>query len=265
MDETGQRIDRLTIAGIALIMMPLMTMWHEIGGHAAACAALGGRIATIGAFYVDCSGLSGLPKVAVSCAGVAVNILLGLVAFAAWRHARSNWARVICWLLFVSQGFVASGYFAFSGLIGVGDLAPGAQGGLGVLPHPWMVRGAETLFGIAIYALLIRAGIRTLGDMLGRSPSTAPARRALCHTYYLTCGVAALAVGLFNPLGLFILLASAAASSFGGLAGFISIGFDVPHGEDMRAFVVGRKPLLLVAGAIVTAAFAVILGPSRHF
>ncbi len=265
MAEPAQRIDRLTVAGIALAMMPLMTMWHEIGGHAAACAALGGRIATIGAFYVDCDGLSGLPKVAVSCAGVAVNILLGLVAFAAWRHAKGRWAPILCWLLFVSQGFVASGYFAFSGIFGVGDLAPGADGGLGVLPHPWLIRGVEAALGIAIYALLIRAGIRTLGDMLGRSPSTAPARRALCHTYYLTCGVAAITVGLFNPLGLFILLASAAASSFGGLAGFISIGFDVPHGANVRAFVLGRKPLLLVVGAIVTVAFAAILGPSRHF
>ena len=42
-----------------MLLMPLLTMWHEIGGHAAACAVQGGHGATIGAFYVDCTGLAG--------------------------------------------------------------------------------------------------------------------------------------------------------------------------------------------------------------
>jgi len=265
MADSRASIDRPSVAGLALIMLPLMTMWHEIGGHAATCAALGGRIVAIGAFYVDCDGLSGFPRLAVSCAGVAVNIVLALVAYGLWRRARNDWARVVLWLLFLSQGFVASGYFAFSGLIGVGDLAPGEHGGLGIVPYPLALRVAETVLGAIVYSRLIRFGINSLGDMLGRSEATAPARRALCHTYYLTCGVAAVLVGLFNPLGLFILLASAAASSFGGLAGFISIGFNVPHGDGVRGFVIERKLWVLAVGFLVTLGFAAGLGPSVQF
>jgi hypothetical protein len=265
MSESRQSIDRLSVIGLALIMMPLMTMWHEIGGHAAACAAFGGRVVAIGAFYADCDGLSGLPRIVMSCAGVAVNALLAVVAYLLWRRANGDWARLVLWLLFLSQGFVASGYFAFSGIIGVGDLAPGADGGLGPVAYPLAVRIAEALFGIVIYSRLIRLGINSLGDMLGRSPATAPARRTLCHTFYLTCGVAAVVVGLFNPLGLFILLASAAASSFGGLAGFISIGFSVPHGDGQRGFVIERKSWIVGLGAVVTIGFAALLGPSMRF
>src|SRR3569623_1239246 len=49
-DET-QRIDLATIIGLGMQLKPVLTMWHEIGGHAAACAVLGGHVATIGAFY----------------------------------------------------------------------------------------------------------------------------------------------------------------------------------------------------------------------
>ena len=51
------QVDFVTIAGLALLAMPLLTIWHEIGGHAAACVAMGGKVTEIGAFYVQCSGL----------------------------------------------------------------------------------------------------------------------------------------------------------------------------------------------------------------
>jgi len=57
---------------------------------------------------------------------------------------------------------------------------------------------------------------------------------------------------------------SAAASSFGGNAGFISIGFARPSGTDERGLVVGRNWGILAAGVLVAGAFAV-LGPSMRF
>src|SRR3546814_12183550 len=68
---------------------------------------------------------------------------------------------------------------------------------------------------------------------------------------------------LLNPVGLFILLMSAAASSFGGLAGFISIGFAVPKGATETGFAVGRRWPLFVAGLLATLAFALILEIGR--
>ena len=56
----------MTITGWGLLLMPLLTIWHEIGGHAAACALQGGRVTTIGAFYVDCDGPVGSGNILVA-------------------------------------------------------------------------------------------------------------------------------------------------------------------------------------------------------
>src|SRR3546814_7214736 len=82
-----------------LLLMPLLTMWHEVGGHAAACALQGGRVTEIGAFYADCDGLAGLPRRIVALAGVGVNTLLALAAYALWRRARGDFARLLLWLI----------------------------------------------------------------------------------------------------------------------------------------------------------------------
>ncbi|WP_288933863.1 hypothetical protein [uncultured Sphingomonas sp.] len=123
-----QTIDRFTLIGWAMFLMPVLTMWHEIGGHAAMCALQGGRIEEIGAFYVKCRGLTGLPDVLVACAGAAVNVLLSLVAFALWRRAASDAARIVWWLVWLTQAFVAAGYPAFSGITGAGDFGIGRGG-----------------------------------------------------------------------------------------------------------------------------------------
>ncbi len=265
MADEAQRIDVATIIGLGILLMPVLTMWHEIGGHAAACAVEGGHVATIGAFYVDCEGLSGAAQLLVSCAGVLVDSVLALVAFALWRRATGDMARLTLWLIWVTKAFVAAGYFCFSGATGAGDLGPGVGGGIGPLPLPYLWRAAELAGGIAVYLLLVRAAIRTLTAMLGDAPATGPARRVIAHGYYATIGVAAVLVGLLNPIGIFITIMSAAASSFGGTAGMISIGFAVPRGPTTKSFVIGRSWAIIVVGVVVFVGFALVLGPSQHF
>jgi hypothetical protein len=261
----ASRVDIVTVAGLGLLLMPLLTMWHEIGGHAAACALQGGRVTEIGAFYANCDGLSGLPRRIVALAGVGVNALLAIAAYALWTRARGDFARLLLWLVWVSEGFVAAGYFLFSGASGVGDLGPGVDGGIGPLANPGLWRIGEFLFGLLVYIWLIRRAIAALTAMLGASPATGPTRRAVAHIYYLVAGIAAVLTGLLNPVGLFITLMSAAASSFGGLAGFISIGFAVPKGTAETGFAVGRSWPLFAAGLFATLAFVLILGPSITF
>lgn len=265
MADEAQRVDIATVVGLGMLLMPVLTMWHEIGGHAAACAVQGGHVATIGAFYVECQGLTRLPSVLVACAGVAVDSVLALLAFASWRRARGDLARLTLWLIWVTKAFVAAGYFCFSGATGVGDLGPGAHGGIGPLPLPYLWRAGELGIGIFAYVLLVRAAIRTLTAMLGDSAATGPARRIIAHGYYATIGVAAVLVGLLNPVGIFITIMSAAASSFGGNAGMISVGFTVPGGPRTRPFVIDRNWAIVATGAVVLVCFALILGPSEHF
>ncbi len=262
--QTG-RIDPFTIVGLAMLLLPLTTMWHEIGGHAAACFIQGGHVATIGAFYVDCTGLSGLPRTIVACAGVAVDMVLAALAWAMWRRATGDLARLVLWYLWIGKGFVAAGYFCFSGVTGVGDLGATADGGIGPLANPWVWRGVFLFIGGVAYWQLISAGIRSLNAMLGNTTGSKRARQTIAHLYYLSLGIVAVLVGLLNPLGIFITVLSAMASSFGGNAGLISIGFAVPHGQTVRNFAIARSWGIVISGLAVTLAFAVILGPSQHF
>lgn len=260
-----RHIDKLTMVGWGMLLMPLLTMWHEIGGHAAFCAAQGGHVTTIGAFYVECD-VSGEPAILlVACAGVLVNILLSLVAWLFWRGSRSDRVRLPLWLIWVSEGFVAAGYFLFSGLSAFGDLGVGKGGGFEHLHDPLAIRIAEVIIGGAAYFVLVKAAIRSLASMIGNGPRTEIARRSIGHLYYATAGIAAVIVGLANPVGIVITIMSAAASSFGGLAGFITIGFATASEGEPKEFAIERNWVVIVLGAVTLAAFALILGPSRHF
>lgn len=260
-----QRVDFLTVAGWGFVLMPLLTMWHEIGGHAAACVVQGGHVATLGAFYVDCVGLSGLPDVIVACAGVTVNLLLAIVAHGLWRRATGDASRIVLWLVWVSEAFVASGYFLFSGATGFGDLGIGKGGSLSGLDLAWPVQVGEILFGVASYVLLVRAAIQALDAMIGKGPETRRARRLIAHVYYASVGMAAVLVGLLNPLGIVITVLSAAASSFGGLAGFISIGFAAGTEGVARPVLFPRNLLVVGLGLVMAVGFGAVLGPSVQF
>lgn len=253
-------VDRPTMIGWALVLMPLLTMAHEIGGHAAACAAQGGDVAEIGAFYVRCRGLSGAADIAVALAGVVVNVVLAVLAHAAWRRATTDRARLLLWLVWLTQAFVAAGYLAFSGLTGVGDLGLARGGGLAPLGLPRALGLVEAAVGIAAYTLLVTAGIRTLDAMTGGDTAARSARTAITTGYYATAGGAAVVVGLLNPVGLFVTILSAAASTLGGLAGLIPVGRTL-RGTPARPFAIRRDLRVLALGIALTAAFALVLGP----
>lgn len=258
---TMQRVDWLTMAGWGMLLMPLLTMWHEIGGHAAACVLQGGYTAAVGAFYVQCEGLSRWPDALVAVAGVLVNVALSLAALLLWRRRRADHARLVLWLIWVGEAFVAAGYLCFSGVTGAGDLGTAPGGSLSWLPMPLAWRVAEIVAGVLTYILVVRAGIRALSDMLGTGAETRPARCRIAHPFYLASGLGAVLVGLLNPVGLFITIMSAAASSFGGLAGFISIGFAARGPDAPRMFIIRRNWAVIATGALTLLIFAAVLGP----
>lgn len=259
------KVDALAMIGWGTLLMPLLTTWHEIGGHAAFCAAQGGHVSTIGAFYVECTELSGIANVIVACAGVLMNAILAIVAYWCWRHARRDSDRLVLWLIWVSEAFVAAGYFLFSGITGYGDLGVRSGGSLIGAPYPLAFQVAETIIGGVSYFLLVRAAIRTLKAMIGSGPQSRDSHRRIAHIYYATVGFGAVVVGLMNPVGIKITIMSAAASSFGGLAGFISIGYAVGGSGSAKPFIINRQWSIIVCGAAMLAAFAAIFGPSRHF
>jgi hypothetical protein len=263
---THPRIDLVTVAGLALLLMPLLTMAHEIGGHAAMCLATGGTVTELGAFYAQCSNTGDTARRLVALAGMGADAVLGALAFVVWRKwLSSDLARLCGWYVWLSLTFSAAGYFLFSGVSGMGDLGPGPGGGIGPLPQPLLWRAVFAVGGGLAYWHLARTGMMTLNSMIGQGPETRSARRSAAHGYYAALCLAAVLASLPNPVGLFITLASATAASFGGKAGMISIGYATRESGEARAFVVERSWPLFAAGLAASLAFAAVLGPTLRF
>lgn len=260
------QIDLVTVTGLALLLMPLLTMAHEIGGHAAMCAATGGRLVEVGAFYVNCDSPTDMARRLVAVAGMVVDAGLGALAFLAWRKLlKGDLARLVGWYVWLSLTFSAAGYFLFSGVSGIGDLGPDGDGGIGPLPYAWVWRVVFALGGGMAYWHLVKVGMKTLNSMIGQGPETKTARRRVAHGFYATLCLAAVLASLPNPVGLFVTLASATAASFGGKAGLISIAYATHDAGEARTFSVGRSWPLFAAGLAASLAFAAVLGPTLRF
>jgi len=262
--ETSPSIDRWTLTGLGLLLLPLLTMAHELGGHALTCVALGWRPTELGAYYVECPGATGWAGRAVAMAGTGMDVLVAILAFLAWRRVRRPLPKLALWIVFVVKGMVAAGYWLFSGVSGFGDWGPGAGGGIGPLPEPWLWRIGLAVAGLLAYIGVVKLAIRTLDAMLGGGEQAARVRRQVAMTVYIVGGASALLVSLLNPHGFVIVLLSAVASTFGGTAGLFNVAYRPAGDGEPAEFRIGRNYPLLVAGAVVTLLFAAVLGPTLY-
>ncbi|HEX8778328.1 MAG TPA: hypothetical protein VF738_09415 [Rhodanobacter sp.] len=249
---------------MGLLLLPLLTMAHELGGHALTCVALGWRPTELGAYYIECPGATGWAGRAVAMAGTGMDVLVAILAFLAWRRVRRPLPKLALWIVFVVKGMVAAGYWLFSGVSGFGDWGPGAGGGIGPLPAPWLWRIGLAVAGLLAYIGVVKLAIRTLDAMLGGGEQAARLRRQVAMTVYIVGGASALLVSLLNPHGFVIVLMSAVASTFGGTAGLFNVAYRPVRPEPAAAFRIGRHPALLLAGLVMTLAFALALGPTLY-
>lgn len=256
------QVDLVSICGLALLLMPVLTMAHELGGHAATCLATHGKLTAIGTFYIDCDSATLPARRLVSLAGPVMDGVLAVLLYQVWRRLRGDWPRLIAWYCWLVCAFEAAGYLLFSGLLGLGDLGPTGDGGLAPVAHPLLWQAGLTIAGFVAYVALVAAGQRTLTAMIGSGLATRNTRRTIAHGFYATYVVAAIIASLPNPHGLEIILTSALASSGGALAGMINIGFGARgegHGVPFR---IGRSRVALALGLATTITFALVLGPT---
>jgi len=251
-----------TVVGLALLLLPLLTMAHELLGHALACVATGHQPGQLGAYYVECDGATGWSRRLVAMAGTGVDVLVACLGLLLWRRARRPLPRLMWWIVFTVKGMVAAGYWMFSGVTNLGDWGPAAGGGIGPLPWPWLWRGLLFAAGLVAYIAITRKAIAMMGTMLGGGPAAQRTQWTVAMTLYVVGGLAAVLVSLFNPLGIFITLVSAVASSFGGTAGLFNVAYARQSALPPSDFAVARYPSLLLAGVAVTIAFAAVLGPT---
>lgn len=266
---TRRGIDLPTLVAIAALCGVVSTQIHEGLGHGGACIALGERANAWGAYYFDCAlERSSLAHVRiVAMAGSTMNLLLAIVAallFRATPPDRST-ARFGWWLLATLNAFVWAGYFLFSGVSGLGDWGVEQGGVLTGVANPWPWRVVLAVGGFAIYWKCAALAMRALGTMTGNDAVGRPQAKLLATSSYATIGVIAILVGLLNPQGVVILLASAAASSLGGASGLLWGQNMLRPGTTARSFMLPRNVALIVTAIVVVAAETVVLGPTVTF
>ncbi|MBW8882248.1 MAG: hypothetical protein JF615_12745 [Asticcacaulis sp.] len=261
---TASKPDILTLAGMAAVVFTFTTLMHEGLGHGGACLAVGAQPVAWGAYYFDCDTHAGPPWKwqAVAAAGSTVNLILCVLSYVALKAALANGKRgltaLLLWLLFALDGFTWAGYFLFSGIGGIGDWGTGSHNVLDGVPNAMMWRIAMAAGGGLAYVLIGRAAGRLLGQITGEDRK---AGRRIATTFYLAGGTVSVLIGLLNPVGLFVLLASAAASSFGGASGMLWLPRFIKGGND-GSYTAPRNWLWVIVGVAATAAYALILGPT---
>lgn len=261
--------DLPTLVAISSLAYLLDTALHEHLGHGLACAALGGSIKEAGAFYVDChyAGMGSLNIRLVALAGPLVSLLVGLSGFAVLRRLNTASAHLkfFVWLLASLGLMTATGYLLFSGVSGLGDFGFGPDGALLGWSPEWLWRILLSLLGALTYGLTIRQMLRTLSDMLGGSGSERPQQaQRLALTAYLTGGLVSVLIGLLNPQGIFILLASAAAASLGGSSALAwAMRFVSPNAPTPKPLMtLPRQWVWIGVGLLFTLIYGLLLGPS---
>jgi hypothetical protein len=124
-----------------------------------------------------------------------------------------------------------------------------------------MWRVGLVLLGVASYFASMLAIAAKMRPFVGKSGSSGRLRR-LCWTPYFTEGILAGTGGLFNPLGLFYVIASALPSTLGANAGMLSLPSMMRRwsGEERQVEAVGSSVGWIAASAFASLLFIVVLG-----
>jgi hypothetical protein len=254
MAHMPSRHSKATIVSMAVIAIGTTALLHEGVGHGVT-AWLRGDVPT----ELTSNHLSSLHEDRwVQAGGTLVNLAAGVFALIS-SHLAGNRAnlRYFCWLLAAKNLFSGAGYFMFSGIIGFGDWQQVILG----LPHQALWRTSMAIFGAALYALfarLLAISIRPFiverreYNVVGRLP-------------YLAACIFSCLAGLFDPLGLKLLLVSTIPAAFGGSSGMLWLDSLMPRTPPSDPLAVRRSPSWWVAGLLFGVAYILILGRGIEF
>lgn len=259
-------LDRLTIVAIAVLAYSLANIVHEGLGHGGACILLGARPTMFNAifFNYDETTASDTVQRLIAAAGSIVNVVVGLpiVALIRRRGELPTALRYFLWLFTAVNLLTPFGYLMYSGVGGIGDWARVIRGA-----EPAIVfRVGMSAIGAWLYFIVApRMLMPALDPFLGIDPAERPRRAKMLMLLPYFVGAATLiSAGVFNPLGVQIVLISAAAASLGGtslLAWYYvkprtpsALAQDPPLG-------IARSRGWVATAALVLAVFVLVLGP----
>lgn len=217
--------DLWTLIAVSALAYIVTVALHEHAGHTAACLLLGGHPREMGAFYMNCDyqGMSAIAVRLVALAGPVVSVLFGLLCLAMVQAPHSRATIYLLWLMGTVSLLQGTGYLLFSGVSGLGDLGTEEPGAFfsGASPE-WLWRAVLTIAGIVAYMAAVYFALSRILPQLsgaGRSQLAVPHRAAVVS--YAAGVLTYLAVGVFNPEGLHIVLVSVLPSSMGATTGLL--------------------------------------------
>lgn len=259
-------LDAFTIGAISVLSCVLGDFLHEGVGHGGACLLVGAKPLVLSSVHFECSADSRL----VDAGGTLMNLLAAAIFFALVRltsRAFPRW-KYFFWLSMTTNLYAGTGYFLFSGIGGFGDWAAFIQG----LGPPALWRIGLTILGAVTYFLAALLSMRELRPLIG-SDAELRYRRAvrLSAIPYFCGGILMCIAGALNPVGMILVLISAAAASFGGTSGllwapnWLRRGTMIPYGPHAEPLPIRRSWPLVAASAVAAIAFIAILGPSVRF
>ena len=250
---------KATIISMAVLAIAISSALHEAVGHGL-IALLRGDIPT----ELTSNHLSDLrPDLIVDAGGTLVNLAAGTLAMTAsyLSGCRAN-LRYFLWLVGCFNLMDGSGYFLFSGILGLGDWQQVIAG----LPHYVALRIGMSLVGVVLYGFVVQTIARllepfcpdttdlSLYNTLGRIP------------YYASCFFYCLA-GAFDPLGLKVFFLSTIPAAFGGNCGLMwADRFLARRSADRGVpLTVPRQSAWWIAAVILGSFYILILGRGIHF
>jgi hypothetical protein len=258
--------DALTVGSIGVLAYMLGNVLHEAVGHGGACLLVGAKPLVLSSVHFECS----LDNRFVMAGGTLVNVLAGAAFFALGRLTGRRHPRLkyFFWIAMTVNLFSATGYFLFSGVGGFGDWGEFIQG----LGPQWLWRVALAVFGAATYLLAGRISLLELRPLIGSNKE----QRYRCAVRlsaipYFAGGILMCIAGALNPVGMILILMSAAASTFGGTSGllwttdWLNRGTLIPSGPPAEPMPIYKSWPLIAATCALAVAFVAILGPSVRF
>jgi hypothetical protein len=248
--------DRLTLIGISALACILQNVLHEGLGHGLTAWLSGARHVAISTVALQ----SDIATPWISANGTVANLLFGAAFWLVLLKPRRYRPATRYFLVLAMAGnlFTGAGYFLFSGAFNFGDWAEVIRG---LQPH-WMWRAGLVVVGVASYyasMLVVAAGMKPFQSAGKGSPRV----RVLCWTPYFTDGILACLGGLFNPLGLFYVIASALPSTLGANAGLLSLPGMIGRwrsAKDGQVEPIRRSAAWIVSAAVASLLFIFVLG-----
>jgi hypothetical protein len=208
--------DRLTVTAVSVLACILQDVLHEGLGHGVTAWLSGARRVTMSTVALQ----SDIDTPWIAANGTLVNLFFAGIFWLLLLKPRRYKSTAFYFLVLAMAGnlFTGTGYFFFSGVTNFGDWAAVIRG---LQPH-WIWRLGLTLLGVASYYASMLVVASKLKQFHAKDESSHRLRR-LSWTPYFTDGILAGVAGVFNPAGLFYVIASALPSTLGANAGLLSL------------------------------------------